>query len=73
MSGPYETPAVCCTETQQYITLGGYEVRKYIALMTDFNETIQNLWFGYIDYWLYCRIRAVREHLKALDGESTCN
>lgn len=38
MSSPYETAAVCCTETQQYITQEGYEVRKYIAPMTDFNE-----------------------------------
>lgn len=38
MSSPYETPAVCCTETQQYITLEGYEVRKCIVPMADFNE-----------------------------------
>lgn len=43
MSSPYETPAVRCTETQQHITLGGYEVRKYIAPMTDFNENLQNV------------------------------
>lgn len=48
MSSPYETPAVCCMETQQYITLEGYEVIKYMAPMTVFNENLQNVRFGYI-------------------------
>lgn len=50
-------------QTQQYITQEGYEVRKYIAPMMDFNEK------GLVI--LNCRLRAISGQLKALHSEPT--